>query len=309
MTPENKNNTHLKMKLLFIGTVLLLASAVHADQKKEENKAKVVSSKPTPVSNPAKAPQLSHIPKSHSFVRHSRKLAKPLRPRLKPSLEQKLFGKYAAPRQWRSKAPLRKAPLRKRPRKLPNFKSRQATPVRLPAFQNRPIQPIPSLRPVQVVPAVERNPRFRRLVSNLRQSASSLRHGIERGNSNLRQSFRTIARNPLPFRPPFSIPGSNHNRRNVRLPAIVFKRAEDMTGYSKFTLDEVIYPEKEASIANRVDTEENVELVDTPLDIDPRNKNKNVQKEPAKEVVQADRLKRLEKLKEKISPKEFGLRR
>ena len=59
-------------------------------------------------------------------------------------------------------------------------------------------------------------------------------------------------------------------------------------------------------IANRVDTEENVELVDTPLDIDPRNKNKNLQKEPAKEVVQADRLKRLEKLKEKISPKEFG---
>jgi hypothetical protein len=82
-----------------------------------------------------------------------------------------------------------------------------------------------------------------------------------------------------------------------------------MTGYSKFTLDEVIYPEKEAAIANRVDTEENVELVDTPLDIDPRNKNKNLQKEPAKEVVQADRLKRLEKLKEKISPKEFGLRR
>ena len=208
-----------------------------------------MSSKPTPVSNPAKAPQLSRIPKSHSFVRHSRKLAKPLRPRLKPSLETKLFGKYAAPRQWRSKAPLRKAPLRKRPRKLPNFKSRQATPVRLPAFQNRPIQPIPSLRPVQVVPAVERNPRFRRLVSNLRQSASSLRHGIERGNSNLRQSFRTIARNPLPFRPPFSIPGSNHNRRNVRLPAIVFKRAEDMTGYSKFTLDEVIYPEKEAAVS------------------------------------------------------------
>ena len=55
-----------------------------------------------------------------------------------------------------------------------------------------------------------------------------------------------------------------------------------------------------------MDTEENVELVDTPLDIDPRNKNKNLQKEPAKEVVQADSLKRLEKLKEKISPKEFG---
>ena len=55
-----------------------------------------------------------------------------------------------------------------------------------------------------------------------------------------------------------------------------------------------------------MDTEENVELVDTPLDIDPRNKNKNLQKEPAKEVVHADRLKRLEKLKEKISPKEFG---
>ena len=55
-----------------------------------------------------------------------------------------------------------------------------------------------------------------------------------------------------------------------------------------------------------MDTEENVELVDTPLDIDPRNKNKNLQKEPEKEVVEADRLKRLEKLKEKISPKEFG---
>ena len=45
-----------------------------------------------------------------------------------------------------------------------------------------------------------------------------------------------------------------------------------------------------------MDTEENVELVDTPLDIDPRNKNKNLQKEPTKEVVQADRLKRLENL-------------
>jgi len=61
----------------------------------------------------------------------------------------------------------------------------------------------------------------------------------------LRQSFRTLqSRNPLQFRRPFSfIP--NQNRRKIHLPAIVFKRAEDMTGYEKFTLDEVIHPEKE----------------------------------------------------------------
>ena len=145
--------------------------------------------------------------------------------------------------------------MRKFPRNLPILKSRQATgpvrpvqrPVRLPAFQNRPIQPIPPLRTAQVVP-VEHNPRFRRLVTNLRQSASHLRQGLERGNSNLRQSFRTLgARNPLQFRRPFGNPG-NQNRRKFRLPAIVYKRAEDMTGYEKFTLDEVVYPEKESQV-------------------------------------------------------------
>lgn len=292
------------MKLLVIGTIVLLATAVYADHKKEKHNPK--PSKPSTISGPEKTSQSKHVPKSHNFVRHTRKLklSQPLKPRLKPS------PRKASPRQsiqWQKpKGPLRNAPLRKFPRKLPILKSRQETgrPVRLPAFQNRPIQPIPPLRHSQVVP-VEHNPRFRRLVTNLRQSASHLRQGLERGNSNLRQSFRTLgARNPLQFRRPFGNPGPkpNQNRRKFHLPAIVYKRAEDMTGYEKFTLDEVIYPEKESEIAKRVDNEEDIKLIDTPLDIDPRTKNKKTE-ESSEETVAGKEVKK----NNKISPDEFGL--
>ena len=232
----------------------MLASSVYADNK-EETKVNAKSTKPaktpTVAGPPTAPPQLKNAPKSHSFVRHSRKIPQPLRPRL----PRKPVPRKASPRQSvirpRPKAPLRKAPLRKFPRKLPLLKSRQTTgtlPVRLPAFQNRPIQPIPNLplRPAQVVP-VERNPRFRRLVTNLRQSATQLRHGFQSGSSNLRNSFRTFgSRNPLSFRRP---PPANQNRRKINLPPIVFKRAEDMPGYEKFTLAEVIYPEDEAKVS------------------------------------------------------------
>ena len=225
---------------------------MYADHKHEKHHPK--SSKPSPLSVAATAPHRGPVPKSHSFVRHARKLPQLHQPKLK------VVPRKASPRQsiqWKSKGPLRKSPLRKFPRRLPLLKSRQATGI-LPAFQNRPIQPIPSLRPVQVVP-VQRNPRFRRLVTNFRQSASTLRQGLERGNSNLRQSstnigkqfrqgFRNLqALNPLPFRRPFGNPG-NQNRRKIHLPAIVFKRAEDMPGYEKFTLSEVIYPEEESKV-------------------------------------------------------------
>jgi len=297
------------MKLLLLGTILLLASSVYADNK-EETKVNAKSTKPaktpTVAGPPTAPPQLKNAPKSHSFVRHSRKIPQPLRPRLRP------VPRKASPRQTvvrpRPKAPLRKAPLRKFPRKLPLLKSRQTTgalPVRLPAFQNRPIQPIPPLRPAQVVP-VERNPRFRRLVTNLRQSASSLRQGFERGNSNLRHSFRTLgSRNPLSFRrpSPFNAPG-NQNRRKINLPPIVFKRAEEMPGYEKFTLDEVIYPEDEAKLQARLDNAEDTILVDTPLDIDPRTKNKKSEDKSEDKVVEE-----VVKKQEEISPDEFGLRR
>lgn len=294
------------MKLLVIGTILLLATAVYADHKKEKHHPK--PSKPSTISGPAAAPHSKHIPKSHSFVRHTRKLklSHPLKPKIKPS------PRKASPRQsiqWQKpKSHLRSAPLRKFPRNLPILKSRQSTgrPVRLPAFQNRPIQPIPPLRHSQVVP-VEHNPRFRRLVTNLRQSASHLRQGFERGNSNLRQSFRTLgARNPLQFRRPFGNPG-NQNRRKFRLPAIVYKRAEDMPGYEKFTLDEVVYPAKESEIAKRVDNEEDITLVDTPLDIDPRTKNKKPEENSEAIVKAAIATVKAFKKNNKISPDEFGL--
>merc|ERR1712154_579213 len=262
--------------------------------KKEETKVNAKSTKPakTPtVAGPPTAPtQLKNAPKSHSFVRHSRKIPQPLRPRLRP------VPRKASPRKTvvrpRPKAPLRKAPLRKFPRKLPLLKSRQTTGA-LP------------VRPAQVVP-VERNPRFRRLVTNLRQSASSLRQGFERGNSNLRNSFRTLgSRNPLGFRRPsqFNAPG-NQNRRKINLPPIVFKRAEEMPGYEKFTLDEVIYPEDEAKLQARLDNAEDTILVDTPLDIDPRTKNKKSEDKSEDKVVEE-----VVKKQEEISPDEFGLRR
>merc|ERR1711997_928741 len=234
-----KTRKHIKMKLLFLATILLLVSIACADKKKEAQvnaKSTKPAKAPTVLGSPTAHKQLHNAPKSHSFVRHSRKLPQPLRPRLRP------VPRKASPRQTiirpKPKAPLRKGPVRKFPRKLPLLKARQTTgalPVRLPAFQNRPIQPIPPLRPAQVVP-VEQNPRFRRLVANLRPAASNLRQGFERVNSNLRQSFRTLgARNPLQFRrpSPFNAPG-NKNRRKINLPPIVFKRAEDMPGYEKF---------------------------------------------------------------------------
>ena len=232
---------HNIIPFLFQGTILLLAAVVYADHK--DKKVNPKSSKPSPHTVAAKAPRTSHIPKSHSFVRHARKLPPQHQPKLR------IAPRRPSPRQsiqWKSKGPLRKIPLRRYPRKFPVLKSRQATgvPVPLPAFQNRPIQPIPPLRPVKVVP-VQHNPRFRRLVTNLRQSTSNLRQGIQRGSSSLRQSIRSLS--PLPFRPPFAAPG---NRRRFRVPPIVFKRAEDMPGYEKFTLDEVIYPEEEAKVSN-----------------------------------------------------------
>lgn len=298
------------MRLLLLGTILLLASAVcadHKDHKKEKTSLKS-DPKSSKLSNTPSQPaprHSKHIPKFHTFVRHSRKLSQPLQPKLKPA------PRKASPRQsiqWKKpKSTLRRAPVRKYPRKLPILKSRQATgipSVRLPAFQNRPIQPIPPLRPSQVVP-VERNPRFRRLVTNLRQSATNLRQGFERGNSNLRQSFRTLgSRNPLQLRRPFPNQPGNQNRRKINLPAIVYKRAEDMPGYEKFTLAEVIYPEEEAKIASRLDNAEDIELIDTPLDIDPRTKNKNskIDTEEKLEVAES-------KKNDKISPDEFGLRK
>lgn len=294
------------MKLLVLGTILVLASVVYADQhkgvdqKNEKHTQKSVKA-PTKLSNTKKIQHLSHpVPKSHTFVRHSRKLQQPLKPKLKSIQRQ------ASPRQsiqWKSKPQFRKRPsFRRYPRKLPILKSRQAigvqSGVRLPAFQNRPIQPIPSLRPVPV----QENPRFRRLVTNLRQSASNLRHGLERGNSNLRQSFRTIARNPLPFGRNTRPPPGHQNRRKINLPAIVFKRAEDMPGYQKFTLSEVIYPEKPEVLANRVDNAEDTILVDTPLDIDPRTKNK-------KSEEKSSNVEAVKKNDNESSPKEFGLRR
>lgn len=304
------------MKLLVIGAIVLLATAVYADHQKEKHHPK--PSKPSTILGPATAPHSKHVPKSHSFVRHTRKLrlSQPPKPKLKPS------PRKASPRQsiqWQKpKGHLRNAPLRKFPRNLPILKSRQATSthrqvrpalrpgnkrpaVKLPAFQNRPIQPIPPLRPAQVGP-VENNPRFRRLVTNLKQSASHLRQGLQRGNSNLRQSFRTLgARNPLQFRRPFGKP-ENQNRRKFRLPAIVYKRAEDMPGYEKFTLAEVVYPEKESEISKRVDNEEDIKFVDTPLDIDPRTKNKKPEQN-SKEIVAVKEVKK----NDKISPDEFGL--
>ena len=37
-------------------------------------------------------------------------------------------------------------------------------------------------------------------------------------------------------------------KESINVPPIVYKRAEDMPGWEKFTLDEVIYPEKEDKV-------------------------------------------------------------
>lgn len=277
-----------------LGTVLLLASTVYADHAHHENQPKV-SKKSRPPKPLAPSTHPVNAPKSHSFVRHARKVSQLHHPRVK------LAPQRPSPRQiaqWKSKGSVRPK-LRKLPRRHPQIKSRQATglPVPLPAFQNRPLQPIPSTIPFH--PAqVNRNPRFRRLVTNLRQSASRVRQGIQRGNSNLRQSFRSLqARNPLQFRRP-----GNQNRRRIVLPAIVFKRAEDMTGYEKFTLDEVVYPEKDSEIGKRVDNAADIKLVDTPLDIDPRTKKAHTDITKKEEGGDDPKLK-------KKSPEDFELRR
>ena len=59
-----------------------------------------------------------------------------------------------------------------------------------------------------------------------------------------------LTRITLIFSSPRLLPKiSNNNRRKFKLPPhgkhhpIVFKKAEDIAGYEKFTLDEVVFPE------------------------------------------------------------------
>jgi len=77
-----------------------------------------------------------------------------------------------------------------------------------------------------------------------------------------------------------------------------------MPGYEKFTLAEVIYPEDEAKLAARLDNAEDTVLVDTPVDIDPRTKNKKSEDKSEDKVVED-----IVNKSDKISPDEFGLRR
>ena len=106
-----------------------------------------------------------------------------------------------------------------------------------------------------------------------------------------------------------------------------------MPGYEKFTLAEVIYPEDEAKVsknqiwkksisvllqvfiicqfhiidhflfqlAARLDNAEDTVLVDTPVDIDPRTKNKKSENKSEDKVVED-----IVNKNDKISPDEFG---
>ena len=58
-------------------------------------------------------------------------------------------------------------------------------------------------------------------------------------------------------RPRFVAKHPVHNRRKFKVPKgivhpLVFTKAESIPGYEKFTLDEVIYPEKEVEVKNLV---------------------------------------------------------
>jgi hypothetical protein len=48
----------------------------------------------------------------------------------------------------------------------------------------------------------------------------------------------------LNFRGKLPLLDNRHKIAEANFPPIVYKRAEDIAGYQKFTLDEVIYPEK-----------------------------------------------------------------
>lgn len=89
------------------------------------------------------------------------------------------------------------------------------------------------------------------------------------------------------------------------MPEVFFKKAEDIKGYEKFTLDEVVYPEKNLAneVLNRSDDENEDDLVfvdDVNEAIEPRKNTKEVE---ADEEVKDD-----DTVEGKNKPTDFELR-
>jgi len=252
------------LALLVISTLTILA---HADKPKP-----VETKKATKIVKPVgKVPNIS---------------TKPLKPRSRKYPIHPSHFKTSRLHRLAQKFPIHKA-LSHSVRKSRKF---NAGPLKKQVHKRKRIQkPVGQLRPAPV----PRRPHHVRKVHNFARF--------------LRAFGKQLNRPVVPVKNPRLLP--KNNRRKFKLPPhgknhpIVFKKAEDIAGYEKFTLDEVVFPEaksddqvKEAS--DRVDTiepifEEEVKKVeeeenkiedskpeeaksDQKLDVDPRTKKVDV---------------------------------
>jgi len=266
------------LALVVISTVTLLA---HADKPKPVETTKVTkTAKPVGkvpnISKPVgKVPNISTRPlKPRKYPIHPSHFKTSRLHRIPPKfpIYKPLSNSVRNARKFKT------GPLKKQVKKLHKIKRIQKAPG-----QSRP-------------PPVPRRPHQVRKVHNFARF--------------LRAFGKQLNRPVVPVKNPRLLPKiSNNNRRKFKLPPhgkhhpIVFKKAEDIAGYEKFTLDEVVFPEaksddqvKEASErvddiepifedeVKKVEVEEN-KIEDSKkeevkseqkLDIDPRTKTKKV---------------------------------
>merc|ERR1711935_858752 len=243
------------LALLVISTVTILA---HADKPKPVETTKVTKT----------AKPVGKVPKISTRPLKPRKLERkyPIYPsHFKTSRPVKrLFPKFpihkALSNSVRNARKFKVGPLKKQVKKIHKRKR-----VQKPIGQARGPPPVPR-RPHQV-----------RKVHNFARF--------------LRAFGKQLNRPVVPVKNPRLLPKISNNRRKFKLPPhgknhpIVFKKAEDIAGYEKFTLSEVVFPEaKSDDQVKKVEVEEN-KIEDSKkeeakseqkLDVDPRTKTKKL---------------------------------
>lgn len=223
---------------------------------------------------PGGPPQHKKVPAT--FQRHAKKLRDPKLAR-KPHLRP-------APKQLKPQA--RQTVFQNIRQSLPAARPLPSAQV---IRQNLGIRPV-SLQPPRVPNLRPANPatRLRGLGADIRSRFNVVRTRLNTAGATFRQRLPTL---PQRFRNVIGVSAKAAaavppaHRRNSKLPAVFFKQAEDIPGYTKFTLDDVITdsdspvapaavtaeaiePRKPQvdDITAREDNEEDVILVDTAKD-------------------------------------------
>lgn len=212
--------------------------------------------------------QLKKVPAA--YKRHAKQLKSPRKPHRGPVKQQGPQPRQTVFQNIRQNLG---------PRPLPSAQTiRQNLGIRPVALQP---PRVPSLRPAN--PAT----RLRGLGADIRTRFNVVRTRLNTAGATFRQRLPTL---PQRFRNVIGVSAKAAAavppalRRNSKLPAVFFKKAEDIPGYTKFTLDDVItdsdgpvaaaveaieprQPELVDDITARADNDDETVLVDTVKDV------------------------------------------